>query len=364
MKVIGITGTDGKTTTSHLIYHILKSEGLKVALISTVAAKIGDKEYDTGFHVTTPDSFQIQKYLSLAKKAKCDYVVLEVTSHALHQNRVFGIHFDVGVMTNVSHEHMDYHKSYEKYVETKYRLLALSDTVVVNKDDRSYNYLLAFKGQWSKQLWKTYGFKNADVTLQTAPFVKELQGEYNWSNALAATAVGELLGVSVNEVEKAVKTFTLPKGRFDKVYDKEFSIYIDFAHTPNSLEQVLKTLKGITKGRLIHIFGSAGMRDASKRPLMGKASSMYSDVIILTAEDPRSESIETICEEIKSGVSRRDAVVIIPDRQDAITAGVEMAKKGDVIIITGKGHERSMNLGDGEVPWSDYEGVKTALKKL
>lgn len=362
MKIIGVTGTDGKTTTSHLIYHVLKSEGLKVALISTVAAKIGEKEYDTGFHVTTPDSFQIQKYLSLAKKAKSEYVVLEVTSHALDQNRVFGINFDIGVLTNISHEHLDYHKTYQNYVKTKYKLLERSESVVVNKDDRSYKHILKLKKPWEKHVWHTYGFTDADIKLSDAPFVKNLPGKYNWSNGMAAISVGTLLGISPDEMKKSFASFRLPQGRFDKVYDKNFTIYIDFAHTPNSLEQVLQTLKDQTYERLIHVFGSAGMRDKSKRPLMGKASGKYSDVIILTAEDPRSESVEDICSDIKSGITKNDeAVIIIPDRQDAITAAIEMAKKDDTIVISGKGHETSMNLGDGEIPWSDYEAVEKAL---
>jgi len=364
MTVIGVTGTDGKTTTSHFIYHILKSEGLKVALVSTVSAMIDGKEHDTGFHVTTPDSFQIQKYLSLAKKAKCEYVVLEVTSHALDQNRVHGIHFNVGVVTNISHEHLDYHKTYEKYVRTKFKLLARADSVLVNKDDKSYRYLTALKKDLSNQQWHTYGLQHADLTLSDAPFVNEFPGEYNWYNGLAGVSVGKLLGISFDEMKKSCKTFRFPKGRLDLVYDKQFKVYVDFAHTPNSIKQVLQTLNAKTNGRLIHVFGSAGQRDSTKRPLMGKASSDFTDITILTAEDPRSESVEKICRDIRAGMveKKRDAAITIPDRQTAINAAIDIAQKGDTVVVTGKGHEQSMNFGMGEVHWSDYEAVEKALK--
>lgn len=363
MKVVGITGTDGKTTTSHLLYHILKNEGLKVALISTVSALIDGKEYDTGFHVTTPDSFQIQRYISLAQRAKCEYLLLEVTSHALDQNRVFGIHFAIGILTNVSHEHLDYHKTYENYVKTKFKLLRHADSVVVNSDDKSYRFISKLRKTFSSQQWITYGFHDAEITLKEYPFVKTLPGEYNWSNGLAAVAAAKLLGIAVSELKSAFASFSLPKGRLEVVYDKDFQVIIDFAHTPNSLEHVLQSMKERTKGRLIHVFGSAGHRDSSKRPLMGKASSEYADISILTAEDPRGESVEKISDEIKSGMSKKndETVVVIADRRDAITAAISMARKQDTVIITGKGHERSMNYGNGEVAWSDVEAVNKAL---
>lgn len=366
MIVIGVTGTDGKTTTSHLIYHILKNEGFNVALISTVCAIIDTKEFDTGFHTTTPDSFQIQNYIAKAKKAKCEYLVLEVTSHALDQNRVFGINFAIGVLTNVSHEHLDYHKTYDAYVKTKFKLLAKAKSVVVNKDDTSYSHLLSLKRNVSKQQWVTYGFSDADMNLSDAPFVKTLTGEYNWANALAAISVGKLLGISMSEMKQAVLSFSLPKGRLENVYDKDFRVLIDFAHTPNSLTQVLKTLKKDTKGRLIHVFGAAGERDKSKRPLMGKASSEFADITLLTAEDPRGEEVSEICNQIKSGMPNKkaDGAIIIEDRQEAIKAAFDMAQKGDTIILTGKGHEQSMNFGNGETPWSDVKAVQNAVKNI
>lgn len=368
MIVIGVTGTDGKTTTAHMIYHLLSTEGKNVSLISTIAAIINGKQHDTGFHVTTPDSFTIQKYLSLAKKAGSEYVVIEVTSHAIDQNRVFGIPFAVSVLTNITPEHLDYHKTYENYLHTKFKLLHRAKTAVLNRDDTSYSYHSEIEKERSKTQYVTYGFsEKSEVNLITAPFVKKLQGEYNWSNGLAAVSVGKLLGLSMHEMNVSFSSFTFPTGRLETVYDKDFKVVIDFAHTAGGIEALLKNFAIKEKnGRLIHVFGSAGQRDVIKRPEMGKVSSRYADIIVLTAEDPRTEAVSDISAQIKDGIhSKNDhpVVITIDSREDAIVSAIEMAEKGDVVLITGKGHEKSMNMGHGEVPWSDHDAVSRALKK-
>ncbi|MBI4096946.1 MAG: UDP-N-acetylmuramoyl-L-alanyl-D-glutamate--2,6-diaminopimelate ligase [Candidatus Levybacteria bacterium] len=370
LTVIGVTGTDGKTTTSSLIYHILKKAGYKTAVISTVSAIIDGKEYDTGFHVTTPSSFMIQSYLRKAKEAEVKYVVLEVTSHALDQYRVWGIPFKIGVLTNVTHEHLDYHKTYEEYLETKLKLLRMAEVAVVNRDDESFKKISNVKYQMSNIKWVTFGLhENADINPVTFSFKTKLIGDYNTYNILAAVAACQNLGFPDEVIRKAIADFTPPKGRAEVVYDDGFTVMVDFAHTPNSLSQILQTLrKELPKNaRLIHVFGSAGERDAKKRPLMGRESSRFADIIFLTSEDPRSESPEKIMEEIAEGIDKEEYTNILykaADRQEAINEAIKIARKGDVVLITGKGHEQSMNFGSGEVPWSDHEAVRKALGHL
>lgn len=362
MVVIGVTGTDGKTTTSSLIYYLLKETGHKTALISTVAAYIGDEKFDTGFHVSTPSSAQLQSYILKAQKHGVTHLVLEVTSHALDQHRVYGIPFKVGVLTNISREHLDYHKTMDAYTKAKLKLLLASKTVILNRDDASYAKVIAKLAQ-KKVI--TYGLQsNAEVTPHNHSFFTRLTGDFNISNILAALAACDALGVDPVKAAKAVSAFELPEGRFDIVYDKDFRIIIDFAHTPQALKSILEAVKADTKkGRIIHVFGSAGERDSGKRPLMGRISSDIANTIIVTSEDPRTESPEIIAKEIIGGMSNPpQQLEVILDRQTAITRAIALARKGDTVLITGKGHEQSMNMGQGEVQWSDYDAVSTAVK--
>jgi len=271
MTIIGVTGTDGKTTTSSMIYHILQTAGLKTALISTVGAIIDGKTYDIGFHVTTPDSFAIQSYIRKAKKAGVKYLVIETTSIGLHQNRVFGIPFNLAVLTNITNEHLDYHKNYQKYVKAKTRLFQIAKAAILNIDDKSFS-LITSHIQNKKII--TYGLeKNAGINPDIFPFRTNLIGAFNQYNALAAIAVAKELNIEDSIITKALLSFIPPTGREEVVYDKEFKIIIDFAHTPGAFEVVLPEIKKLTKGkpalpagRLIHIFGSAGQRDKYKRP--------------------------------------------------------------------------------------------------
>ena len=357
ITVIGITGTDGKTTTTHLIAHILKSCGKKVSYISTIFAKIGKKEYDTGFHVTTPNPWLIQKLIKEAVNNKDEYFILETTSHALDQNRVWGINYKIGVLTNVTYEHLDYHLSYENYLKTKVKLLKRAEVAFFNKDDRSYLYV--------KKMLK--GRKKI-IEYQKLPIIKKnfpnLE-KFNQENFSAAYLVALNLGLRSEEVLKAIKTFKLPKGRFDLVYDKDFKVIIDFAHTPNAFLKLLSEIRKKylkNKGRLIHVFGSAGLRDNTKRPLMGEISGRFADFIILTEEDYRTEDPNKICQEVASGIKNKNYQVII-DRKKAIEKALKMAKKGDVVIFTGKAHEKSLCRGKTEYPWDEYRAVEIGLKK-
>ncbi len=357
LTVIGVTGTDGKTTTVSLIYHILKSSGKNVSMLSSVSARIGDKEYDTGFHVTTPSPFTLQKFLKKAVSKGSEYFILEVTSHALDQQRIWGIPFKIGVLTNITSEHLDYHKNFENYVKTKEKLLKIAEIAIVNRDDASYKLLNETKSSKSDKSWITYGLSdNFKVDSEV------LIGDFNKLNALAAVSVCKALGISDENIKKAIKTFKLPLGRVDFVYDEDFTVVIDFAHTPNAFDQLLSCLRQQTKGRIIHVFGSAGERDSKKRPVMGKVSSNYADILILTAEDPRSEDVNKIIEEIESGISNNKVEVRkIPDRSEAIKTAVRMVQASDLVLVTGKGHEKSMTFGKKDTPWDEYEAIKTAL---
>lgn len=335
LKVIGITGTDGKTTTTHLIAHILKTAEKKVSFVSSVYASIGGKEHNTGFHVTTPSPFALQKLLKQSVNNHDKYFVLETTSHALDQNRVWGINYEIGVITNITHEHLDYHKTYENYTKTKLKLLKMAKVGIKN----------------------TYNLANI---IKKIPNLTKFN-QYNYS---AAYYVCKELSLSDKIILKAMKTFQLPKGRLDLVYDKDFKVVIDFAHTPNALSQFLPAVRKlflIKSERLIHVFGSAGLRDFTKRPLMGAASSKSADIIFITEEDYRTESLEKICQQIASGIKNKN-YQIIPDRQQAINQAIKAAKKNDVVVITGKGHESSLCRGKKEYPWDEYEAVKKALK--
>ena len=335
LKVIGITGTDGKTTTTHLIAHILKTARKKVSFVSTVYASIGGKESDTGFHVTTPNPFALQKLLKQSADNKDEYFVLETTSHALDQNRVWGISYEVVIITNITHEHLDYHKNHEEYRNTKYKLLKMAKV----------------------------GIKNTDKIIGLIKKITNLT-QFNQYNYSAAYTVCKQLGLSDNVILKAMETFKLPKGRLDLVYDKNFKIIIDFAHTPNAFLELLPAVRKLylkKGGNLIHVFGSAGLRDFTKRPLMGEASSKFADDIYVTEEDYRTEELQKICDQIASGIKEKN-YQIIPNRQEAINQAIMAAKKNDVVVLTGKAHEKSLCRGKAEYPWDEYAAVSKALE--
>jgi len=362
LTVIGVTGTDGKTTTTTLIYEILKSAGYKVSMITSVQAVIAGRKYDTGFHVTTPSAFWVQKYLREALDHGDTHMVLEVTSHALSQSRVWGIKFAVGVLTNITHEHLDWHKTYDNYVASKMKLLLSARNAVVNRDEAElFNKIVPLL---RKKTMVTYGIhRQAQITRGSFPFKTTLPGEFNQYNCLAAIAASTVLNIGKQKILQAVKNFIGVSGRMEVVVLKPFTVIVDFAHTPNAITQALKTVREQTKGRLIHVFGSAGLRDATKRLYMGKASAEYADEIILTEEDYRTEDMNSIIEQIASGIPVYKEIHKIPNRKDAISYALSLAKENDTVMITGKGHEKSLCRGTIEYPWSDQETVRKILKK-
>jgi len=369
--VIGVTGTDGKTTTTSLIHYILKSSGLNSSMISSIGVEINGKKYPLPFHVTTPPPFALQKFIKKAAAGETkNYLVLEVTSHSLDQFRVFGINFEIGVITNVTSGTLDYHKTYENYVKAKTKLLEMSKIAVLNEDDESFVIIKRELGKIISKKPKiiTYGSKkSSDINPIDFKYKSKLIGQFNKYNILAGIAVCINLGIKKEKIIDAVGAFNPPLGRQDVVYDKDFTVMIDFAHTPNSFKEILSLLRSKVKGRIIHVFGAAGQRDVLKRPEMGKISSHYCDIVIVTAEDPRSENIEKITDEIISGIKdnrdriKNNTLLRIADRQKAIAEAIKMAKKDDLVILTGKSHERSINYGAGEESWDEYEVVRKAL---
>ena len=393
MTVIGVTGTDGKTTTANLVYEILNATGRKVGLVSTVNAVIGSEVIDTGFHVTTPEATDVQHYLAEMVTAGMTHVVLETTSHGLAQSRVSGCEYDVAVITNITHEHLDYHGSYEEYRAAKARMFTgLAQTAekpfgnprlaVLNRDDISYPYLssLVSTNQVSYALEgeadltameiKTAS-KGVDFVVkemeQTAHVHCNIPGRYNVSNCLAAIAAARGLGVSLQEAASGVSRLRGVPGRMESIdFGQPFTAIVDFAHTPNALKVALETAREMTKRRIIAVFGSAGLRDREKRKMMAEVSTALADITILTAEDPRTESLEAILEEMASaarasGGSEGSTFFRIPDRGEAIRQAVNLAQPGDLVITCGKGHEQSMCFGTVEYPWDDRIALKAAL---
>jgi len=365
LKVIGVTGTDGKTTTVNLIYEILVKAGRRVAMISTVGAKIDQEEIDTGFHVTAPDSWFLQKLLRQMVNRGIECVVLEATSHGMDQFRYWGVDYEIGVLTNITHEHLDYHQTFENYRRAKLKLFMHSKTVVLNRDDASFDYL---KKQLEKHSIKilTYGLKNeADFTPQTFPLHPSLPGEHNLYNCLAAAGAATVLKIDQKIIQETIHVFKGVIGRMEEIKaGQNFRVIVDFAHTPNALEQTLKTLKAslAQKARLVVVFGAAGLRDIAKRPMMGEIAGKYADLVILTAEDPRTEKVEEICRQIAVGCQKAHCQPkIIVDRAKAIEFALRQAHPKDVVVVCGKGHEKSMCYGARELPWSDQETIKKIL---
>jgi len=393
--MIGVTGTDGKTTTSTLIHSILTAAGVKAGLISTVSAVIGDEALDTGFHVTTPDAPAVQGYLARMVAAGLTHCVLEVTSHGLAQQRVTGCEFDVAVVTNITHEHLDYHKSYENYRAAKGLLFESLSTAhpkglpkvgVLNVDDSAYEYL---RGVLKAKALTYSQTQVADFTarhVQYLPtgihfsvsnspllqFSTPLIGTYNLSNCLAALAatIGAL-GIAPEAAQAGLAALKGVPGRMERIdLGQAFTAIVDFAHTPNALRRALETARQLAgERRVIAVFGSAGLRDVEKRRLMAETSAALADLSLLTAEDPRTESLDGILEMMAFGARSKGGVegqsfFRVPDRGEALRMATRLAQPGDVVITCGKGHEQSMCFGVTEYAWDDRIALRAALAEL
>jgi len=394
LVLIGITGTDGKTTTANLLHAILHHAGHRVGLISTVNALIGAETVDTGLHVTTPDPLDLQGYMRKMVDRGLTHCVLEATSHGFAQHRVAGCEFDVGVVTNITHEHLDFHGTYDAYREAKGRLFSglgrggrkpagPEPAAILNRDDASFEYL----SQITSVRQISYGTApGADVRAEQVvvgaegvsfvarwagkeqPLQSGLVGAYNVANILASfSAAVEALGVAPQAAAQAVAEFSGVPGRMERIeLGQPFRVIVDFAHTPNALREALRAARIMTKGQLIAAFGSAGLRDRAKRRMMAEISIELADRTLLTAEDPRTEPLEAILEEMAAGAAARGGVEgesfwRVPDRGQAIRLALQIAQPGDVVIVCGKGHEQSMCFGEVEHPWDDRVAVRAAL---
>ncbi len=397
LTLIGVTGTDGKSTTCNLLFEILREAGIRTGMITTVNAVIGDRVLDTGLHVTTPDALEVQGYLKDMVDSGLTHCILEVTSHGLAQRRIAACEFDVAVVTNITHEHLDYHGSYEAYIEAKAVLFRSLDRekeeaggpakmAVLNMDDRSYDLLQSEVNAGQV----TYGYNpRADVVAQEISSSREglafkiasagdevlvhspLIGEYNVMNCLAAfTAAVEGLGVDPQTAADGLARLHSIPGRMEVInLGQPFTAIVDFAHTPNALERALESARCLTTGVVIAVFGSAGMRDREKRRMMAQVSARGADKTILTAEDPRTESLDVILNEMAQGALseggiERETFWRVPDRGEALRFAVRMAKPGDLVISCGKGHEQSMCFGEIEYPWDDRVAMRAALREL
>lgn len=392
MKYISITGTDGKTTSCTMIYHILRENGFKPALITTVSAKIGNEDIDTGFHTTTPSSQELYSLIKKAENERCTHLIIEATSHGLHQGRLSGLKFDIVGYTNITKEHLDYHKTWRNYVDAKSLLirehLKENGKIVLNRDDKAYGILKKYTKKHIDYSIKRKSYIYAENICSVdngikfdliKPGIKKevtlpILGIYNVSNFLLASSILLELGIDLDSIVRDIKSFSTVSGRMQILQKRPFTVIVDYAHTPNAEKEVLiSARKMIDKDKkIIHIFGSAGQRDPYKRPEMGRISNELADITILTAEDCRLEKLSDINDQIekgwKKGKNKMNQLIRFDNtdknvevRRDAIKKGLEMAKEGDLLIITGKAHERSLCFGQTEYSWNDIEETEGLL---
>ncbi|MDQ2689232.1 MAG: UDP-N-acetylmuramoyl-L-alanyl-D-glutamate--2,6-diaminopimelate ligase [Chloroflexota bacterium] len=382
LEVIGITGTDGKTTTAFLAVELLRAGGRRPGLIGTVAVDVGDERRPNEDRNTTPEALELQELLADMVEAGNDCVVMEATSHGLALERTRNCRFDVGVVTSVTSEHLEFHGSLEAYRAAKARLVEEAPLAILNTDDQAYGY---FRERVRDRVL-TYGIET-DADLRATEVVADaggsrftlgapdwrgtvdlpMPGRFNVSNALAALAIAHAEGVALEIAAAALGTTAGVPGRMERVdAGQPFAVVVDYAHTADSLAKVLRMLRPVTRGRLIAVFGSAGERDPTKRPAMGRVGAELADVVIVTDEDPRLEDPRAINEAIADGARAAGAVdgeslLVIDDRREGIGHAISLARDGDVILLAGKGHETSIFYGTEKRPWDDRVVAREAL---
>ncbi|MCA1901171.1 MAG: UDP-N-acetylmuramoyl-L-alanyl-D-glutamate--2,6-diaminopimelate ligase [Candidatus Hydrogenedens sp.] len=383
MVVIGITGTNGKTSTTFLIESILKEAGISVARFGTLGYNFGDQQIDA-IH-TTPFNEDLVALFSRAKQQGITHVVMEVSSHALAQDRVSGIHFTIGAFTNLTQDHLDFHKTMEDYLKAKLRLFEMLPSDggigVVNASDSCADYFI--KATNAKCV--TYGLKGDYVAKDIEGSMKEtkfllrtpfgeidvklnLIGRHNVFNALCATAVAGEIGIPLKDIQRGIKNLKCVPGRFEIIDEgQDFTVVVDYAHTEDGLNHVLQTARNLTKGKLIVVFGCGGDRDKTKRPKMGAVSAKWADIVILTSDNPRTEDPKRILLDIEVGVQKMgkdkgDNYFVIENREEAIEFALSKAKPNDIVIIAGKGHEPYQIIGTQRFPFDDREVARKLLK--
>jgi len=388
LSLIGITGTNGKTTISYLTRSILEAAGHRVGLIGTISYRWGNQERTS--NLTTPGAIELQALLHEMVEEGMEYVIMEVSSHALSLRRVDGCSFDIAVFTNLTGDHLDFHITMEDYFASKKRLFSeLNPSLaIINRDDPwgrnllgqlpahlpSLTYGLHEPLDASRDLWADsiqIDRQGISLVVHTPkgplPLYSNLLGEHNLSNILASVAIATQLGISPEQISRGVRELQGIPGRLERVGEGDFLVLVDYAHTPDALKQVLLGLRRMNPARLITIFGCGGNRDRTKRPMMGELAARYSDLLIITSDNPREEDPLAIIEEIERGVRRvmgrgGDRCEIVPDRREAIFKGISYARSGDIILIAGKGHETYQIIGGRTVPFDDREVAREALQ--
>ena len=364
-KLIGVTGTNGKTTVTYLVKAILEAAGEKVGLIGTNQNMIGDIAYET--ERTTPDSLELVQLFSKMAEEKCTYVVMEVSSHSLELNRVHGCEFEVSAFTNLTQDHLDFHITMENYLKAKAKLFKICNKAVINIDDDG-GKKIASDVACSKV---TYGTCDADITATEiilnptgvefdcldTHFTLNIPGLFSVYNALASISICTSLGVDKELIKDTLAKATGVKGRFEVYPTKnDYTVIIDYAHSPDGIKKILETVKGFAKGRIVILFGCGGDRDTKKRPLMGKVAGELADFCIITSDNPRSEEPAAIIRDILGGMKDATAdYVVIENRENAIEYAIKNAQKDDVIILAGKGHETYQILKDKTIHFDERE---------
>ncbi len=390
LKVIGVTGTNGKTTTSFLIHRMMREAGYKVGLMTTVAYGAGDNIHSQTYHMTNVTMPALMKRITQLKKEGIEWLVLETTSQGLVQNRLFGIPFHLAVMTNVTHEHLDWHVTFENYRDAKRLLFKRVNknhhglkTGIINAEDESSELFASDvensilygvkKGKLRAKNVKmtpsgsTY---TADINQKKYQINCQLPGSFNIYNSLAAVGVGHVLGLNNEQIEKGIAALENVEGRMTTIDEgQDFEVIVDYAHTPDSFEKLFKDLKPLVKGKLIILFGSAGQRDEAKRPVQGELAGKYGDEVVITEEDDRDVDGQKIMEEIaagaeKAGKARDKNLFLVHDRTEAIQFAIKQANKNDTVLLLGKGHEKTIERADGEHPWDEIATAHQILKAL
>ncbi len=392
LRVIAITGTNGKTTTACFVNEILKEAGMKTAMFTTALIEVDGVSQLNDLNATVASTKRMQEFFRDAKRAKVDYVILEVTSHALHQHKLATVPIEVAVMTNLTQDHLDYHKTMEQYAAAKGILFANNPSyIVLNHDDEWFDFFDKYPASKQKI---TYGVNdNAEARIEKVTLYRKgseakvtidhqtelelataLPGRYNTYNMVAAAAVAYVLGVKLNDIVEGVANLEGIPGRFERAVEGlGYDVIVDYAHTPDALEKLLEAAKAVTKGRIILVFGATGDRDKAKRPIMGGIAAQFADRIILTDEESYNEDPQVIRDMVHEGIITAGGdgqTTEIADRREAIEKALSIAKKGDTILITGMGHEQYRIVNGERLPWNDTDvvrelsGVETKQEKL
>lgn len=382
MRVIGVTGTNGKTSTCFMIWKMLNEAGHKTGLMTTVAWGV-DKLEEQIEHMTTVDTETLNKRMKKIAESGAEFLVLEITSHALAQNRIYGVPIEIAVMTNVTHEHLDYHKTFKNYRDAKRKLFKVAKYGVINEDDGSWSYfasdvdeyityginggiLKAEKIELAAEGVK-YEVKEADEKLKIRTHIP---GKFTVYNSLAATAVGLKLGLTKKQIEDGILALVSVEGRMNRVNEgQDFEVIVDYAHTPDAFIKVFESVVPSKRARIISLFGGAGRRDESTRAERGEIGAKNSDIVIITEDDSRDEDRTLIAEEFargaeKAGKIREKDLFVILDREEAIEKAISLAKKDDIVLVLGKGHEKTILRAEGAVPFEDLKVVRKVLKKI